>query len=262
MIEYKVSDMTEIINRVSPESMQEEWDNTGNQILFSDVKVNCVLTCLDVTEQVAKEALNLGAKLIVSHHPIIFGGITSITDKDFKGRLIQFLIKNEISVYSSHTAFDKAERGNNRKLADMLGLENVCVPPGTDICLMGDIPKDAPERLEDFAKYVSDKLGHVDLVRFAGKEDMVISKVGICTGSGSEFAGLLKGVGCQAMVTGDLKYHQALDAFADDFGIIDAGHYGTEIFFSENMKDILENALGDAVSVIASGVEKCPFKMV
>lgn len=264
MIDYKVSDVIEIIRREVPESSQEEWDNSGVQILFGSRKIDKILTCLDVTEAVAREAAAAGVQLIVSHHPVLFGRITSIEDGDFKGRIIQTLIKNEISVYSAHTSFDKAENGNNRVIADLLRLTDVHYPESTDICVIGNISGNTPCRLADFAEYVSQKLETKgeDSVRFAGNPDKPVTTVGICTGSGSEFAGLLKEAGCQVLITGDVKYHQALDAVSEDFAIIDAGHFGTERFFSDTMKKILDEKLGKSVEIISSQKEKNPFTQV
>lgn len=264
MIDYNVSDVIEIIRREVPEAVQEEWDNSGIQILFGNSKVNKILTCLDVTEAVAREAVDAGVQLIVSHHPVLFGGVKSIEDRDFKGRIIQTLIKNEISVYSAHTSFDKAEKGNNRVVAELLQLTDIHCPESTDICMIGNIPVDMPVRLADFAEYVSQKLETKgkDSVRFAGNPDKLVRTAGICTGSGSEFAGLLKEAGCHVLITGDVRYHEALDAVSEDFAIIDAGHFGTERFFPGAMMRILRDQLRDCVEIISSQKEKNPFTQV
>lgn len=262
MSDYTVSRIGEIIDSNIPEALQEDWDNTGFQIAFSQRPVDRILTCLDVTESVADEAAELGVQLIVSHHPLIFGGITSITDESPRGRIIEKLIGSGISLYSSHTSFDKYERGNNFFLGNLLGLRDIQVPDGTDICITGLRPDDAPADLKGFAAYVAGKLGGGDILRCTGPDDKAINRIGICAGSGSEFAGLLQAAGCDLLITGDLKYHDAADAAAEGFAIIDAGHYGTERFFSGNMGEILSELLGDGVTVISSGRESGPFRSI
>jgi dinuclear metal center YbgI/SA1388 family protein len=113
------------INRIAPENLAEDWDNVGLQVGSRQQLINRILLTLDVTESVVTEAVNRKADLILAHHPFIFNGLKTLATDHEKGRNIEKLIKNDISVYVAHTNLDKAEFGLNQYLADLLGLENI-----------------------------------------------------------------------------------------------------------------------------------------
>jgi GTP cyclohydrolase I len=120
-----VFDIADIIETIAPVSLQETWDNSGLIIGFDDRKIRRILTCLEIDESVADEAVDMGADMIISHHPLIFSGIRKLNYRESYDRAVMKLISGKISVYSCHTPFDKVKGGNNDILAGRLGLSSV-----------------------------------------------------------------------------------------------------------------------------------------
>ncbi|MCK5136154.1 MAG: Nif3-like dinuclear metal center hexameric protein [Bacteroidales bacterium] len=120
----QLKEITSYLESLAPVSLQESYDNSGLQVGDRDMKVNGILITLDVTEQVLEEAAELGFNLIVSHHPVIFGGLKSVTGKSATERVVMKAIKNEIAIYSGHTNFDAMMGGVNSAMANRLGLTN------------------------------------------------------------------------------------------------------------------------------------------
>ena len=118
----KVKDIAEYIESLAPKTLAEPWDNVGLMVGDMDSNVESVYVTLDVTSENIEEAVNCGADLIVSHHPLIFTSINRVIEQDVTGSIVRSLIKNDISVYSAHTNFDIADGGMNDILCDKLGL--------------------------------------------------------------------------------------------------------------------------------------------
>ncbi len=270
-----VTDVAEAIEEVVPAALQESWDNSGLLIGLEDRHVSRLLTCLEVDMKVVNEAIHLGAEMIVTHHPLIFSGIKKLNGGDPDERAVMKLVGNGISVYSCHTPFDKVKGGNNDIVAKMLGLTSVKNLNGepvpatakmiekadeADIGRMGKLKETMTCR--QMLNLVSAQMDiSLRQLRFVGDLDEEITTVGICTGAGADLMEMAAGSGCQMFITGDVKYHEARRALARGMCVIDAGHYGTEKFFAEAMKEKLEKKLED-VSITASKVDQEPFTML
>ncbi len=120
-----VKDILKIIQNIAPESLAEDWDNSGIQLLPGINEIGKILICLEINEEVMKESMENGIDLIVTHHPLIFSPLKKITSENRTGEIIINLLKKNIMVYSAHTSFDSAYGGNNDYLAEVMGLENV-----------------------------------------------------------------------------------------------------------------------------------------
>lgn len=270
------ADVSTAIENIAPAGLQEAWDNCGIMIGFKDASVKKILTCLEINEAILDEAKELDVNMIITHHPLIFGGIKSLCTCNYKDRIIMELIRSGINVYSCHTPFDKVKGGNNDVIAEKLGLVSVKnlngadVPSAAkmmermdeaDIGRIGEFRK--PMLLKDVIKLVADNLGlSMRQIRVTGNLNTEISKVGMCTGAGSDLMGMAAGQGCQLFITGDVKYHEAQTALEEGICVIDAGHYGTEKFFGEEMKMKLQKELGKNVEIIASSVNIDPFEII
>jgi dinuclear metal center YbgI/SA1388 family protein len=121
----KIEEVVRTLERFAPLPLQDGFDNAGLQIGLTDVETTGVLLCLDVTETILTEAIQLGCNLIVSHHPLLFKGYASLTGKDYTERCIIKAIKNDIVIYSAHTNLDNATGGVNFKIAEKIGLNHV-----------------------------------------------------------------------------------------------------------------------------------------
>ncbi|MFZ4456820.1 MAG: Nif3-like dinuclear metal center hexameric protein [Bacteroidales bacterium] len=121
----KISEITSAIESFAPLSLQESYDNSGIQLGNISLETDSALVCIDVNEEVIDEAISLNAKLIISHHPLIFKGLKSITGKDYIERSVVKALKNDITIYAAHTNLDNAWGGVSFKMAEKLGLQNV-----------------------------------------------------------------------------------------------------------------------------------------
>lgn len=233
--------LNEIINLIEekfPKNLAYPWDNIGLLAGNRGMEINKILLTLDITPNVVDEAINMGAELIISHHPLIFEGIKSFEEGTSKTDMYVKLIRNNIAVYSAHTNMDLAESGINQKLSEIFGLKNSApLEDETGLGRVGDIEKTT---LFEFANKVKKTL-NTENVRVSGDADKEISKVAIGSGACSDLYPVAIQKGADVLITADLKYHTAIDAYFDGIAIIDAGHYPTEIIamdiFSELLKD-------------------------
>lgn len=253
----------EAVRAAAPEFLQEPWDNSGIQILTDENKeIHTILSCLEINDDVVKEAVEKKADLIVTHHPLYFSKLSSIRSDDVIGAQTIELIRHGISLYSAHTSFDSAEHGTNQDLAEKIGLSGI-VPmypsessPAAGMGRYGFYPE--PLSYDVFLEKVTGVCGQ-SLIRAAGRIPESVKKVALCTGAGSEFMDDALAEGADVYLTGDVKYHEARRAYDIGLCVIDAGHYGTEILFAENMAQLLEAELGSSVRILVSGTDINPF---
>lgn len=259
------TNLYKILDDIAPLANQEPWDNSGVQIETAKAEVGTILVALELNESVAREAVSCGADIVITHHPLFFGEVTSLRADDPTGRAAMTLVKSGISAYATHTPFDKAEKGNNACLAEKLGLIECggLTADGGSVELIGGVGKmPAAVKLGDFVRYVAKVLGiegrHIHAV---GDSDRLVQIVGFCTGAGCDRESIDAAIesGCDVFVTGDVKYHDA--RYAKDLGLalVDAGHYGTEYIFTENMARLLREKLGTNAMVIESQVDLNPW---
>ena len=227
-----VADILKYIETLAPRSMKMDWDNVGLLCGSKSAPVTKVLVALDPFEHVCDEAAAWGAELIVTHHPIIFQAMKSVTDETSIGRGLTTLIRHGISAVNAHTNLDCAPGGVNDVLARTLGLRNIRVitPSGTDaegqewgLLRMGDIGE---QDLPVFLAAVKDKL-HCEGLRYVDGGKPVHR---VAVGGGACAGGLVEAfdAGCDTFVTADIKYNQFWDAHDLGMNLIDAGHFATE----------------------------------
>jgi dinuclear metal center YbgI/SA1388 family protein len=246
-----------IIESICPSELAEDWDNCGIQIDTEYDDVDRVLVALEVTDQVIREAIDKNVDMIVTHHPLIFGSIRSVDCHDVTGGYVYQLIRNGISVYSCHTSFDALEGGNNDYLGNLLRLQEIeRFETGNPLCRKGVTPYEIS--LADFVRGMAASLGIEERkIAVVGDPAQTICTVGWCTGSGTEFIRDAAEEDLDLFITGDLKYHQAQEAKARGIAVIDAGHYGTEKIFVENMAELLSSKT--KCEIIRSRIDIDPF---
>ena len=219
-----VKDILQFIESVAPPSLKMEGDNVGLLCGRADKEVKTVLVALDPFPSVCREAEEENADLLVTHHPIIHGSITSVTDQTTYGQAILELTAHGISAVNAHTNLDCADGGVNDTLAKCVGLTNIqkiaADPYG--LLRMGLAEKQA---LEDFLPTVKASLGCNGL-RYAdgGK---AVHKVAVGGGSCGSELGAVVAAGCDTFITADVKYNQFWDAKMLGVNMIDAGHFHT-----------------------------------
>lgn len=260
-----IKDIFKRFDEIIPIENAADWDNSGEQIQFSREVVNRVLTTLEVTNDVIDEAISRKCNLILSHHPLIFTKINTISDKQPKQKMIMRLISNKISVYSAHTNYDISEGGTSDYLTKQFDLNEVGVIPDTDGFAVQGMLK-AEMKLEEFIKLACEVTNTpIKEVRFTGYRGKNIRKVGLCAGSGSEFLSNAFNAGCDVFVTGDVKYHTAQDSLELGIPIVDMGHFHTEKSFAEQAVKIYGskiNTIENSIEFIPSEVDVNPFSML
>ena len=224
-----VADILSFLETLAPRNMKMDWDNVGLLCGSKRTPVTKILVALDPFEGVCREAAEIGAQLIVTHHPIIFQPLRNVTDETSIGRAIRILCKHDISAINAHTNLDQAPGGVNDVLARTLGLADISVInplPGSEpygLLRKGTVPE---QDLSVFLSNVKDCLGCEGLRYVDGGKPVR----NVAVGGGSCAGEMLEALeaGCDTFVTADVKYNQFWDARDLGLNLIDAGHFHTE----------------------------------
>lgn len=241
----KVNELTGWLDEHFPAAAAEDWDNVGLLTGDDEREVHHVFLALDLTDETLEEAIEAGADMIVTHHPMIFSGIKKINNHSFTGRRILKLVREGISYYAMHTNYDIL--GMADLSAGYLELSETKVLSATGemdgetigFGRVGKIP--AKMTLKEYALLVKKNLKLAD-VKVYGNLDQMVETAAVCTGSGKSMISDVLVAGADVYVTGDIDHHTGIDTVAQGLCIIDAGHYGTEYIFMEDMKERLEKA--------------------
>lgn len=244
----KVRDIAETIEAFAPLPLQEDYDNAGLQVGRRDMNVTAVLLCLDVTPEVLEEATRRNCNMIVSHHPLIFRGLKSLTGDDTVQQVAIEALRRDVAIYSAHTNLDSTWNGVSHEMAHKLGLTDVRVlhpaecpgdcGDGQPMYGLGVVGDTEPTPALEFLRKVKEKFG-VKCLRYSEESPkLVVKRVALCGGSGASFVKDAVKAGADIFVTGDVKYH---DFTSSNHRIIIAniGHYESEQFTKEIFFDII-----------------------
>lgn len=228
-----VREICDFFNENAPFYTKFDFDNIGLLVGDPAREVQCVLTALDITDAVVEEAAERGAQLIVSHHPLIFDPLKSVTTSDRIGRKIMRLVREGIAAICLHTNMDTADGGVNDCLMAALGgsVTGLLDPHGAHpdgrpygVARLGELPE--AMELPDFLARVKGTLG-VNALRYVSG-GRPVKRLACCGGAGgSELEKVLR-AGCDTYVTADLKYDHFLCAKEMGLNLIDADHFCTE----------------------------------
>lgn len=222
-----VNDILLYLEHFAPYELSESWDNVGLLVGNRCNKVSKVLCTLDVTENVIQEAAQLGAQLIVAHHPLIFTSLQSVTEDTITGRVVRKAILADVSVICMHTNADCAEGGVNDALAAALKLQNVvnmCAGENGMLGRVGDLT--TCMEAGAFAQYVKQAL-HAGGVRYVDGKKM-IHRVAVGGGACGKMMDAAIAKNADAFVIGDSSYDLMQRAEALGLTLVDAGHFPTE----------------------------------
>jgi dinuclear metal center YbgI/SA1388 family protein len=217
-----VGDILRRLDGIAPFETAEGFDNAGLLIGDPDRSVTAVVLTLDLSEQTVKEAADMGAELIITHHPVIFHPLRRIHYQTPFGRMLAGLMASGISVISAHTNWDKAPGGVGDTLAALLGLEDI--HPLDDYVRLGTLP--APLSPAGLAERITEALGFCP--RCYGDEHRTLRRVAVAGGSYGEGYEAALAAGADAFLTGEIKHHEILDAAAQGLVVYDGGHHATE----------------------------------
>lgn len=259
----KCDEIIKKLESLSPASFAEDWDNVGLLAGRRDKEVSTIYIALDATDEVVREAVRLGADLLLTHHPLIFKKMGRITTDDFIGRRVVELLRNDISYFAMHTNFDVM--GMADAAADRLSLqdrqvlnvtyEETCTKEGFG--RVGHLGKRMS--VAEFAAFVKLRFD-VPNVRVYGDLEDIVELAAVMPGSGGSFIRDVLKAGADVMVTGDIDHHEGIDAVAQGITIIDAGHYGIEKLFIAYMEEFIKREL-PGLTVYTAEIKE-PFVVV
>lgn len=232
----KIQDVSNYLDEVAPTRLAEDWDNVGLLVGDPELEVDKIMTCLTVTPASAQEAIESGAQLIVTHHPLPFRPLKKITTENTPTRLLWDLINHGISIYSPHTGFDSAAAGINQRVCENVGLTNIAPlkpfdndPAGLGAGRIGDYQ---PTTCSDFANRLKKVFG-LPNIRYVGDKAQTVQRIASACGSGGSFLQTAIQSGCNALITGEADFHCCLEAQAQGIGLFLLGHYASERFAVE-----------------------------
>ena len=241
----KIKEVIDALERFAPLPLQEGFDNAGLQVGLTETEVSGALLCLDVTESIVDEAVEKGCNMIVSHHPLLFHAIKTLSDINYVQRTVMKAIENHVTVVSMHTNLDNAQGGVNFKMAEKIGLEDVRffdekmidnITSGSGV--IGVLPSEM-----DSVAFI-DRVKKVFGVECAQCNELLhrkISKVALCGGAGSFLLDDAMKAGADAFITGEMHYHEFF-GHEQEIQIAVLGHYQTEQFTNEILYSILREA--------------------
>ena len=224
----KIRDIYNYLDSVSPFDLQEKWDNSGLVVGSMDDKFKEVYISLDLDLEMLKKVKK--RSLIITHHPLIFSPLKTINNDSYSTKILKKLIKKDIALISMHTNIDKTHL-NNYVGCDILGLD---FNKDDDFILTADINLS----FKSFTKLLKEKL-NLKTLKVVNKKKKIKS-VSLTTGAGMS---LLPYIKTDCFLTGDIKYHEAMEAKARDICLIDIGHYESEIHFMALLEMLIEKYL-------------------
>ena len=251
----KVKDIVSAIEDFAPLSIQESWDNSGLVIGSPEREVRGVLLGFDCTADLVDEAVKCGADMIVTHHPLIFGGIKKISPEDPVGLAILKAAAAGISVYAAHTTADKVLAGVSGAMARRLGLKDIQIldeePGGYGLGAVGNLPE--PMGGVEFIEYVKSKFG-LKVARCSHIPEVPVERVAMCGGAGGSLIENALRAGAQAYLCGDISYHHFFTT--KNFMVIDIGHFEGEVEIVEILFSLLKKKFPNFAIYTSARLEK------
>lgn len=225
----KNKDIANTIEVIAPVHLQESYDNCGFQVGNPEEECTGVLICVDATEEIIQEAIDKKCNLVVTHHPLLFRAVKQVLDRNRMDRVLNLAIKNDISIYSCHTAIDFAPtNGVSMTDAELLGLSNIC-PLVKMPDKMGPVIGELNERMD-----IKQAIDHIksaldcSAARLSRYDDKAtIKRVAIGGGACGDFIPDAIRAGADIFVTSDCKHNDFLD-HQKDIILMDLGHFDTE----------------------------------
>ena len=245
----KIKDIICALERFAPLPLQESYDNAGLQCGLTTAEVSGALLCLDVTEEVLREAIDLGCNLVVSHHPLLFHGLKTVSDASLVERCVRLAIQSDLCIYAAHTNLDNVEDGVNFKIAEKLGLIDVqfinprTVAVGTRSVrcgsgVLGYLP--APEDSLAFLQRVKQAFG-VEELQHNQLLERNIQSVAICGGAGDFVLDEAIRAEADSFLTGEMHYHVWF-GHEQQIQIAVLGQYESEQYTREILEQVITSA--------------------
>ncbi len=222
----KIEEIYQKLNTLSPFNLQEKWDNSGLLVGDMEREFKHITLALDVDKESLEKVKE--NTLFIVHHPLIFSGLKELNFSVYPANLLEIMVKKNLSLIAMHTNFDKTHL-NAYVFEKVLGLK---IESQEDfICrTTGEWSKD------EFLALLKEKLG-LEVLKVVSPKQKITS-IALTTGAG---ASLMDEVNADCFLTGDIKYHDAMKAMSQNLMMVDIGHYESEQFFAQILRDELEN---------------------
>jgi dinuclear metal center YbgI/SA1388 family protein len=247
----KIKDIIAPLEEFAPLGWQDDYDNSGLLVGRLDDEVGSAIICVDATPEVLDEADRLGARLVISHHPIIFRPIKRLTGKGHTEQVVERAIKSGITLYAAHTNLDSAPEGMSFRLAKILGVENLkpltrsgdeSRPHGFGV--IGTLPR--PTKPLDYLREVKRRLD-LKVIRHSDPTDTKITRVALCSGSAASLIPTAREAGAELFMAADFKYNDffahGVCAHSDPFMVADIGHFESEFCAIDLIHDVISKKI-------------------
>ena len=263
-----LADVMALLEELYPPDTAQSWDRVGLVAGDPEQPVARVLLAVDPTLAVIREAVEAGADLIVTHHPLLLRGIHSVATTTAKGAAVTDLVVNDLALYCAHTNADVAAPGVGHALAAACGLgetEALVLTEDQELGRVGDLA--APVTLAELAASLHAALPPTASgLRVSGPADAPVRRVAVLGGAGDSAFDAVRRSGADVYVTADLRHHPALEAREEAREgtpyLIDAGHYASEWLWLPQLRQALLDRLPDSVAVEISTVRTDPWDFV
>ncbi|MDR0232937.1 MAG: Nif3-like dinuclear metal center hexameric protein [Dysgonamonadaceae bacterium] len=232
----KIKEIISEIEKHAPLMLQESYDNAGIQVGDVNQQATGALLCLDVVESIIDEACERNCNLIISHHPLIFNPLKSLTGKNYIERCIIKAIQKGIVIYSAHTNLDNAVGGINYKLAEKIGLQNVQhISEQIETGVVGELTSSLSE--QSFLHHLKD-IFHTGSLKYSPLRNKDVKKIAVCGGSGSFLIPDAIALGADVFITGEAKYNDYYNV-ENNILLVVIGHYESEVCTKEIFFEII-----------------------
>lgn len=258
------------LSELWPASGAEEWDTPGLVTGHPDQPVRSILLAVDAVDATVAQALDERSDLLVTHHPLLMRGVSSVAEERYKGSLIARLIRGNIALLAAHTNADVVATGTSAVMAEVLGLTETVpltasVQPGTGLGRVGDLPESMT--LGDFARRVAQALpATAQGVRVAGDYGQQVRRIALCAGAGDSLLAHPLVTSADVYITSDLRHHSAQEsreqaALGDGPALIDVSHWAAEWLWLERAAQEIRVVL-PGVNVTVSDIRTDPWDFV
>lgn len=251
----QLCDFLKEMEKIAPAALALDFDNVGLLIGPEKTEISRVLVALDCTPAVAAEAVEMGADLVLTHHPLFFRPVQRFLPQAPETAAAYTLIRNGIGLFSAHTNYDAANGGVNDCLAELFALRNVEPMPPENMGRIGNLAM--PLTVKALCRKVEQILQ--TRVRFTGNPERTVQRIAVLGGAGGSDIEAAKAAGADVYLTGELKHNQALDADVIGLSVIEAGHYETECIALETLIKRLQ-VVSNHVEYKLSMCERSPLR--
>lgn len=255
MMSTTVGKIYDLINEYAPINLAYDGDNVGLIIGSRDTVVTGILYAVDVNMQAVDMAKDIGANLIIAHHPVIFEPLRSITDSEASSRLAQHAIREGMSIICAHTNLDAAQDGISYTLAKIAGLKNIYTPDNCSVMRIGEF--DEAIETEEFIEHMK-KVLNIEVVFITKDYPKSIKTLAVVSGRGC--GALYEAIESKvdAFLLGEIKHENAVYANIMDMCVIACGHHETEVIILDKLNLYLQNRLNE-LQLVAGVYDETPM---